>query len=55
MEGVLAGQAKVFEWLHSAADGSPVQVEVSLTRLKAAGEPKVLAIVRDITERKRVA
>ncbi|MDP6546511.1 MAG: PAS domain S-box protein [Phycisphaerae bacterium] len=54
LEDVLAGQTKVFEWLHSAADGSPVQVEVSLTRLEAEGEPRVLAIVRDITERKHL-
>jgi PAS domain S-box-containing protein len=41
-----------FEWLDERADGEPVPVEVSLRRTVIGGHDRVLAIVRDITERK---
>jgi PAS domain S-box-containing protein len=41
-----------FEWLDERVDGERVPVEVSLRRTVIGGHDRVLAIVRDITERK---
>ncbi len=42
-----------FEWEHQRADGSRFMTEVSLNRLETGTEALLLAIVRDITVRKR--
>jgi PAS domain S-box-containing protein len=42
-----------FEWVHRRADGSLLSTEVSLTRFEHGGKPLVLAIVRDVSERKK--
>jgi PAS domain S-box-containing protein len=42
-----------FETVHRRKDGSPVPVEVSARRIAWGGQPAVLSICRDITERKR--
>jgi len=49
----LAGERQVFEWVHSHADGSPFDAEVSLTRVELPSGAHLLAIVRDVTERRR--
>ena len=42
-----------FEWVHSRADGSVFDAEVTLSRLDLEGKPHLYCIWRDITERKR--
>jgi diguanylate cyclase (GGDEF)-like protein/PAS domain S-box-containing protein len=47
------GQAQTFEWRHLRYNGSPFDAEVKLNVVELAGTPHLLAMVRDITERKR--
>jgi PAS domain S-box-containing protein len=42
-----------FEWMHQRADGSEFPVEVSLTAIQIGERPLLVAIWRDITERKQ--
>ncbi|MEI8340172.1 MAG: PocR ligand-binding domain-containing protein [Verrucomicrobiota bacterium] len=44
-----------FHWLGKKHDGTVFPVEVLLSRLEMAGKPVFLSVVRDISERKRVA
>jgi diguanylate cyclase (GGDEF)-like protein/PAS domain S-box-containing protein len=44
---------QVFEWLGRKKDGQSFWVEVSLRRAVIAGATRVLAVVRDITDRKQ--
>ncbi len=48
------GEPQVFEWLAKDRDGRTFWTEVSLKRIDIGGQLRVLAIVRDISERKRL-
>ena len=49
----LSGAPQVFEWQPQRADGTPFDVEVTLSRLELDGSPYLQSIVRDISERKK--
>jgi PAS domain S-box-containing protein len=53
VRAALSGVPQVFEWQPVRADGSPFDVEVTMSRLELGGKMCLQAIVRDITERKR--
>ena len=47
------GRTQHFEWLHCRYDGTTFDAEVTLNVVEIAGEPHLLATVRDTSERKR--
>jgi PAS domain S-box-containing protein len=47
------GQPQLFEWKAKHKDGRTVWVEVNLKRVVISGADRLLAVVRDITERKQ--
>lgn len=49
---VLEGEPQRFEWVHKKKEGSIFHCDISLTRLEGSKEYNVLAIIRDISERK---
>lgn len=49
---VMKGEPQRFEWVHKHKDGSPFYCDISLTKLDGSDEFNVIAIVRDISERK---
>jgi len=55
LQAAAQGQPQFFEWPARRADGQEFWVEVTLRRSAIAGAPRVLAVVRDIDERKRSA
>ncbi|MCP4605759.1 MAG: PAS domain S-box protein [Proteobacteria bacterium] len=50
---VIEGQPHFFEWSHIRRDGTPFFVDVTLSGIELNGKSHMLAVVRDITERKR--
>jgi PAS domain S-box-containing protein len=53
MDKVLAEGPQMFEWLSRSNDGNEFWTEVSLQRVVSNGQEQILAVVRDISERKR--
>lgn|GEM_PF-4214079 len=53
IQGVLAGENQIFEWTHSKLDGTPFDAEVSLGLMEINQVKYILAVVRDISERKK--
>jgi PAS domain S-box-containing protein len=49
----LEGESRVFEWRHRRGDGTEFDVETSLTRLHVKDRDLLLAIVRDVSMRRR--
>ena len=48
----LQGQPQFYEWRHLRADGTPFDTEVSFSRLNLKGKDLLMAITRDISDRK---
>lgn len=53
IRAALAGKPQFFEWRHKRLDGTLIEGEVSLKRMRFQGAWYVLAVVRDVTERRR--
>ncbi len=49
------GSPQSFEWLHLRKDGTELDCEVSLGAIDVGDRPMIMAIVRDVSERKRAA
>ncbi len=54
LDAALAGDSQAFEWLIARGDGSLFDAEVTLNRVDVSGGTFVQAIVRDVTERRRL-
>lgn len=54
LAAALAGEPQFFEWTHLRADGTPFDCEISLSRFTLRGEPWLIAIIRDVTEQKKL-
>ncbi len=50
----LKGERQIFEWIHTRGDGSPIDIEVSLSKITHQGQAALLCHLRDITQRKRI-
>lgn len=48
------GESPCFEWQYLTADGTPIDVEVTLGRVDLTSGSYLLAIIRDISERKQL-
>jgi PAS domain S-box-containing protein len=52
MSAAYAGQSQFFEWQHRRADGTVFDTEVSLNAVEVENKTVLMAVIRDITERK---
>jgi PAS domain S-box-containing protein len=53
VKAAAGGVPQQFEWVAKRTDGSEFPVEVTLRAFSVEGQPRVLAVVRDITSRKK--
>jgi PAS domain S-box-containing protein len=53
MEAAYAGQPQFFEWRIAAPSGKVYDTEMSVSRVDVKGPPRLQAIVRDVTARKK--
>jgi PAS domain S-box-containing protein len=53
VKAAASGLPQQFEWVAKRTDGSEFPVEVTLRAFSVEGQPRVLAVVRDITSRKK--
>lgn len=53
MKRAATGEPQLFEWKARSKDGRQFWVEVSIKRAPIGGKDQLIAIIRDITERKR--
>ncbi len=53
ISAAIRGEAQNFEWVHTRGDGSTFDAEVTLNRMDTEDEKLLLAVVRDISDRKR--
>jgi diguanylate cyclase (GGDEF)-like protein/PAS domain S-box-containing protein len=54
IHSAVSGMPQRFEWIHRTYQGRDFETEVTLTRMYLTGNTRLLAIVRDISERKRI-
>ena len=54
LDAAMAGEPQQFEWLHTRADGSLFDAEVTLKRVDMPGRSVVQTILRDVTEQRRL-
>jgi PAS domain S-box-containing protein len=55
IQAALEGEPQLFEWLCARPDGTTFWAEVSLRAAEINGRQRLLAVVRDITQRKQAA
>jgi PAS domain S-box-containing protein len=53
IQAAIDGEPQFFEWTHQRADGSLALTEVSLSCMEPREGPMLMAIVRDVTERRK--
>ena len=49
----LSGETAHFEWQHMRTDGTPFDVEITLSSVEISGEIHLLGLIKDVTDRKK--